>query len=130
MKLLVCGGRDFINWGLLKNTLNRVHAKRPITLLIHGAARGADALAGRWADENGIECTPYPADWERYRNRAGPIRNAQMLRETQPELVIAFPGGSGTQDMITRALDAATPVLAVRGNGDVKRLTPREPVAV
>ena len=36
--------------------------------------------------------------------RAGPIRNQEMLDKGKPDLVIAFPGGKGTADMVGRAL--------------------------
>jgi hypothetical protein len=53
------------------------------------AARGADTLAEEWAKVRGIPCT---ADWDDLGRKAGPIRNAQMLRKGRPELVVACPG--------------------------------------
>ena len=49
MKVLVCGGRDFSNAALLTSVLDDLHHARGFTLLIHGGARGADALAAQWA---------------------------------------------------------------------------------
>lgn len=42
----------------------------------------------------------YPADWDTYGNRAGFIRNKQMLDEGKPHVVVAFPGGIGTRMMV------------------------------
>ena len=45
----------------------------------------------------------YPADWKKYGKSAGPLRNQRMIDEGKPDLVVAFPGGVGTADMISRA---------------------------
>lgn len=102
MKILVCGGRDFDDYEYIKETLEMIHAEHEITCLVHGAATGTDSLAAAWAEEKGIELVPYPADFEKFGRAAGPIRNSQMLKENI-ELVIAFPGGAGTMDMIKKA---------------------------
>jgi hypothetical protein len=99
MKLLVCGGRDFKNWTYLKEYLDGFHFKQPISEIIHGAAPGADSLAGNWALLNHIPVRRFAAQWDRFGKHAGPIRNQQMLNEAQPDVVIAFPGGPGTANM-------------------------------
>lgn len=113
-RLLVCGGRDYDNREHVYATLDRVHARRPIGVLIHGAARGADTLAADWAAVQGIEVWAFPANWNRDKKAAGPIRNAAMLRTAQPHGVVAFPGGSGTADMIQRAEEAGVKVMRVK----------------
>ena len=95
-KILVCGGRDFSDQHLLKATLDELNP----TTVIHGAARGADTLAGEYASRNRIPCEVYPANWNRYGKRAGFLRNQQMLDEGHPDLVVAFPGGPGTRMMV------------------------------
>lgn len=106
MRILVCGGRDFTDHVRVFAALDRLHAKHPITVLIHGAAPGVDRLASRWAKWRGIEVEPYPADWDKHRTAAGPIRNQRMLDHSNPDAVVAFPGGVGTADMVTRAVKA------------------------
>ena len=91
---------------------NRLHAEHHFTLLLHGDARGADRLAGEWAQERGIEVLACPADWKRHRRGAGPIRNRQMLDE-RPDLMAAFPGGAGTRNMIEIARTARLRVIVV-----------------
>lgn len=103
-KLLVCGGRNFYNKKLLFNKLNNINNNLgPFDVLIHGAASGADSLAGAWAKHVGIEEERFPADWGRFGKAAGMIRNQKMLDEGKPNLVVAFVGGRGTADMIARA---------------------------
>lgn len=102
MKVLVTGGRYFTDWSLVRDTLEGIHDKTPITLLIEGGATGADALAGDWAEMRGVPRQTFRADWDLHGKAAGPIRNSKMLKE-KPDLVVAFKGGSGTSDMIRKA---------------------------
>lgn len=99
VRVLVCGGRDYDDAKTLDFYLTQINWQRPFTTLIHGAARGADTLAARWAERNAIPTEAYPADWDRDGKSAGPIRNLKMLAEGKPDLVIAFPGGRGTAHM-------------------------------
>ncbi|MFT4064302.1 DUF2493 domain-containing protein [Paraburkholderia sp.] len=110
MRLLVCGGRDFTDQIFTNWALDAIHARRPVTLLIEGGARGGDRCARNWAIARGILYVTYEADWDRYRYRAGPIRNQKMLDEGRPELVTALPGGKGTTDMVLKAHAAGVPV--------------------
>lgn len=109
MKMIVCGGRNYADKDAVFNALDRADSKRRITLVIHGAMSGADTLAAQWAH---IRCVPYmamPADWEAFGPAAGPRRNQQMLDQVV-DGVIAFPGGKGTGDMVSRAKKAGVPV--------------------
>lgn len=109
MRVLVCGGRDFADSRLLHDTLTGLG--RAFEELIEGGASGADGMAYAWADRHGLPVTTFKADWKRYGNRAGPIRNQRMLDEGKPDLVVAFPGGRGTADMVKRARAAGVRVI-------------------
>jgi hypothetical protein len=115
--LLVCGGRSYDDLGQVHALLDRLLEDAPGLRLIHGGGRGADSLADAWAALRGVPCDVYPADWSKGR-RAGPLRNEQMLErlrtETSP-LVVAFPGGAGTADMVRRATAAGIRVVQVLG---------------
>ena len=74
---------------------------------------GADTLGAEWAKAQGIPCEVYMADWEGLGRKAGPIRNQRMLDEGKPDLVVAFPGGRGTADMVRRARSAGLDVLEI-----------------
>lgn len=115
-RVLVCGGRDFTDEGMLEEVLDKIHDERKIGCIIHGNARGADKLAGRWAAYNDIETFSYPADWERDGSAAGPIRNRKMLYEGRPDIVVAFKGGRGTADMVAASRKAGVDVLVVKGD--------------
>ena len=114
-KILVCGGRDFHNRLAMNSVLAEYRTEYGTTglIIIEGAAKGADKLAHLWAVANSIENWRFPADGNRYKNAAGPIRNKQMLDEGVPDLVIAFPGGNGTANMIKQARSRNFPVRVV-----------------
>lgn len=113
MKVLVCGGRNFIGRTLLDSVLDFCHKEYNITCVIQGEARGADSLAKAWAVENKISTKNFPAHWEKFGKKAGYIRNKQMLVEGKPDLVIAFSGGAGTANMIRLAKEANIEVIEV-----------------
>ena len=102
MRLLVTGGRKFNDRAFIYQTLDALHAKTPISVLVHGAARGADTLCGEWAISRGVAVEPHPAKWAVYGRRAGPLRNIKMI-ETKPDLLVAFPGGTGTAGCVKEA---------------------------
>jgi hypothetical protein len=112
VRYIVCGGRDFTyRWWLFH--FMDVLEPAP-TLIIHGDARGADTLAKLWALDRGIQHLPFPIrekDWERWGLAAGHRRNTQMIVEGLPDCVIAFPGHSGTENMITQAKHFKIPVI-------------------
>ncbi len=110
MKLLVCGGRKYADNLTLTQALGIIHKKRPVTLLIEGGAQGADRLARMWAICNDVPFVTEKADWQHYGKAAGPIRNAAMLVKHSPDALIAFPGSSGTADMVRKAEDASVKV--------------------
>lgn len=103
MRIIVCGGRNYFNKRVVYDALDRLHRERGIDFLIQGVANGADYLAWQWADERGIPCGSYPAQWDEHGKAAGAIRNQEMLDKGNPDGVVAFPGGKGTADMVRRA---------------------------
>lgn len=113
MKVLVCGGRNFNDAAKLYATLDRLHAQRPVTGLISGNGRGADLLGERWAMSKGILVSLYPANWDEQGRAAGPIRNAKMIQEGKPDLVVAFEGGRGTAHTVLLAKKCNIEVIEV-----------------
>lgn len=114
MRVLVCGGRAFRDRDAISRAL-MPYRPQPVTepsehILIVGGATGADALAEEWADVWGMRKRVFPANWNRDGRAAGPIRNQRMIDEGKPDLVIAFPGGRGTADMVRRAKAAGIEV--------------------
>jgi ABC-type Fe3+-hydroxamate transport system substrate-binding protein len=137
MKVLVTGGRDFSDYDFVEGYLWTCVVPNEEMVLIHGAATGADTLAARAAEKLGWTVRPYPVtpeDWARYGRRAGPIRNSAMLKDSKPDLVIAFPGGTGTADMVKKAKAAGVrtveveyrPRFTVLGGSPMSELVPAD----
>ena len=80
-------------------------------IVIHGDAKGADSLAYEVCKEAGIEQCRVPAAWNKYQRGAGPIRNKLMLDLFNIDLVLAFPGGTGTANMKEQAGKRDIPVI-------------------
>lgn len=104
-RVLVCGGREFTDRAFIFEQLDALHAQYPFHIVIHGCARGADTLAGEWAEERKIKVAKFPVsreEWKKYGWRAGHLRNERMIVEGKPTMGIAFPGAGGTADMTRR----------------------------
>ena len=111
MRILVSGDRNWINGLAIRRELE----KYPIdTIVIHGAARGADSMAGSIAKSLGMQVEVYPAQWDKYGKGAGPVRNKQMLDEGKPDKVLAFhediESSKGTKHMVKISQEAGISV--------------------
>jgi YspA, cpYpsA-related SLOG family len=103
MRVLVCGSRSCKDFTFVSCKLGDLHELHPFSLLITGGATGVDSLATQWAQACNIEVLTYPAAWGTFGRMAGPIRNRKMLEHGKPDLVVAFPGGRGTANMVKLA---------------------------
>ena len=110
LRVLVCGGRKYDNGIRLYGVLGKLHRTRGIAVVIQGGADGADTLAVKWAMANGVNTITYAAEWDKHGRAAGPKRNQAMVDRESPDLVVAFPGGRGTADMVRRARAAGIEV--------------------
>lgn len=115
--VVVCGGRHFNDDRLLVSVLDEIQDYCGIGLLIQGGASGADALAKSWSAHRGVANFEYQAEWNKHGIAAVPIRNQRMLDEGKPDLVVAFPDGRGTADMMMRALRCGIPRIMVHMDG-------------
>jgi YspA, cpYpsA-related SLOG family len=110
MRVLVCGGRDFTDQALLEARLAGILG---VAVIIEGGALGADRLAREFGQQRGITVETFPADWQKHGRAAGPIRNKRMLEDGKPDLVVAFPGGRGTANMVGQARAAGVRVIEI-----------------
>jgi len=108
--VIVCGGRDFTDFGAVAFGIREVLAAEKIgvdnCVITSGGQRGADTLALEWAVKNEFAALRVPAQWKRFKAAAGTLRNQAMLDmvtvfATDP-ILLAMPGGVGTADMVER----------------------------
>jgi hypothetical protein len=103
MRLAITGGREFKDRLFLRRVLDSFREHHIISAMTAGKARGADTFAEEWAADNNIRFDHgFRAEWSVYGDAAGPLRNQAILDIFKPDCCIAFPGETGTNDMITR----------------------------
>lgn len=129
MKLLITGSRsieenDRNYWRLAAEIQQRYPA---ITLLLHGGARGADQLAERFGQEQGILVKVIRPDYKSHPEKLAPLlRNTELVK--QADAVIAFYGPSGktggTADTVKKGLARNLPVTELMADGSVRHTPP------
>lgn len=113
-RVIVCGGRDFDDYQLMERQLDSILSKKlksSKVVIVSGCARGADSLAIKYATTHNLSVLKFPADWETNGRAAGFIRNGEMLKVAHA--VVAFPGGNGTRDMVSKATQAKIPTRVI-----------------
>lgn len=96
-KIAFTGGLDCNDHRQIWDALDRVHAKYPDMVLMHGKSpKGAEKIASRWADHRSVPQIGFAPDWGRH-GRAAPFRRNDAMLEILPVGVMIFPG-TGIQD--------------------------------
>ena len=120
--MLVTGGRDYMRPNVVAMVLDGLKATYPDLVVIEGGAPGADRFAAEWAEANLPKGNheQFKADWAGFGKAAGMKRNAQMLAEGKPDLVIGFKDGfnrkldkGGTENCIKQANELGIPAYIV-----------------
>lgn len=132
LRIIIAGGRDFADYGALKmETLAAIKevnlkingtdkiSKDRITI-ISGCARGADSLGIKFAEDFQLPIEKFPAQWDKFGNKAGYLRNQEMAKfatsdENSAGVLIAFWDGKskGTNHMINIAKKAKLEVMII-----------------
>lgn len=116
-KIIIAGGRDFMDYNLLKKKANKILQEKRVShkiVIISGCARGADTLGLRYASENAFDVEEYPANWDKYGKKAGYMRNVEMAENA--DALIAFWDGKskGTKHMIDIATERNLPTRVIK----------------
>ncbi len=118
-KLIVAGSRGFADYELLTRVLfamSDLEFQDKALSIVSGMARGADALAVRFATEHGIKLYKYPANWEGLGKRAGFIRNTQMGNFSDGLLAFWDGQSNGTKHMVDYMHQLKKPVHLIKYN--------------
>ncbi|MDX3966809.1 MAG: DUF2493 domain-containing protein [Bradyrhizobium sp.] len=109
-RIAFTGGSDFNDHLRIWAALDKVHAKHPDMVLLHGGSpRGAERIAACWADNRKVVQVAFKPDWNRHRNAAPFKRNDQML-DALPIGVIVFPGSGISANLADKARKMGIPV--------------------
>jgi hypothetical protein len=121
MRVLFTGSRDWTDEAAIRTVVDELP---PDAVVVHGAARGADTIAGRLARQRGLVVEAHPAKWSEHGDgwchcsmplpaicsAAGPRRN-QLMLDRGADVAHAFPlpESIGTVDMVQRLKAAGVP---------------------
>ncbi|NJL72949.1 MAG: DUF2493 domain-containing protein [Candidatus Competibacteraceae bacterium] len=109
-KVAFTGGVDFNDHHLIWDRLDKVHAKHPDMVLLHGGSpKGAERIAARWADTRKVSQIAFRPDWTRHGKAAPFKRNDQMLA-VLPIGVLVFPGSGIQHNLADKAKMLGIPV--------------------
>ncbi len=132
-KIIIAGSRNFNDYEVLKNELDRLFDEPFI--VVSGGAKGADSLGEQYAGEKGYQIERYLPKWNdlnvkncvikynsygAYNALAGHNRNQEMLdvvlNNADGGYIIAFWDGKskGTQNMIDIGNRAGLPVYILK----------------
>lgn len=113
MRIIVTGSRHWMSPNAVYLAIeNEIASDESVTIVHGGCPTGADSAAATWVwYEAEARQEIFHADWAAHGRRAGPIRNAEMIK-AGADVVLAFPlpGGRGTQHAIKLAREAGIPV--------------------
>ena len=109
-KIAFTGGPDFNDHRAVWDMLDKVHAKHPDMVLLHGGTpKGAERIAACWADSRKVPQVTFKPDWARHAKAAPFKRNDQIL-DILPIGVIVFPGSGISANLADKAKKLGIPV--------------------
>ena len=104
-KIAFTGGLDFDD-----HTLDKVHAKHPDMVLLHGgSSKGAERIAACWADNRKVTQVVFKPDWNRHA-RAAPFKRNDRILDVLPIGVIVFPGSGISANLADKAKKLGIPI--------------------
>lgn len=101
-KLIIAGSRTFDDYPRMERDLLQLLRDRwpDVEIVCGGCPSGADALASRFAREQGLALKVMPADWHKWGRAAGPIRNDEMAMYGHALLCYWDGRSAGSKNMI------------------------------
>lgn len=117
-RVIIAGGRHMNDYALVERhankLLHRLYEEKEEVVIVSGAAKGADHMGELYAENKGLVCMTYPADWDTHGRSAGYKRNT-LMAENADALIAFWDGESrGTGHMIDIAKKKGLPVRIVR----------------
>ena len=116
-KVAFTGGLDFNDHRLVWDQLDRVHAKHPDMVLLHGGSpKGAERIAARWADHRTIPQIAFKPDWTKHA-KAAPFKRNDAMLEALPIGVLVAPGSGIQANLADKARRLGIPVWKLGKSG-------------
>ena len=116
-KIAFAGGMDCQDHNRIWAVLDKVQAKHPDMVLLHGGSpKGAELIASKWAEHRGVTQIAFKPDWSRHA-KAAPFKRNDSLLDTLPVGLIVFPGTGITDNLADKARKLGIPLFDFRSRG-------------
>ena len=102
MKVIIAGSRDFNDYEMLCRVCNHMLSQQLNVEIVSGAARGADLLGEKYAQEKGFSIKQFKPDWSIGKS-AGFLRNKEMAEFADALICFWDKKSKGTKHMIDLA---------------------------
>jgi len=101
MKTIIAGTRTIKDENIIFKAIEL--SGFAVTEVVCGDCKGVDKKGEEWALKKEIPVSHFPAYWEQFGYRAGPLRNQEMSEYADALIAIWDGTSTGTKDMIKKA---------------------------
>ena len=116
-KIALSGGLGFNDHHLIWDCLDKVHAKHPDMVLLHGGGpTGAERIAACWADQRKVPHIPFKPNWTAHA-KAAPFKRNDAMLAVLPIGALIFPGNGIQDNFADKARKLGIPRLDLRKVG-------------
>ncbi len=116
-KIALTGGLDFNDVSLIWDRLDKVHAKHPDMVLLHGGSpKGAELIAAKWANNRKVPQIAFKPDWTKHA-KAAPFKRNDTMLSVLPIGILYFPGTGIQDNLADKARRLGIPVWKVGSGG-------------
>lgn len=114
-KIAFAGGKDCNDHDRIWAVLDKVHAKHPDMVLLHGGSdRGAERIAQCWANTRKVTEVAFRPNWKADGDRAAPFKRNDRLIDIMPIGLVVFPGNGITDNLADKARLKGIPLIDER----------------
>ncbi len=110
-KIAFSGGLDCNDHAAIWATLDKVLAKHPGMVLLHGGSpKGAERIAACWASSRKVTDVAFKPEWTRD-GKAAPFKRNDRLLEVMPIGLVVFAGSGITDNLADKAKKLGIPLV-------------------
>jgi hypothetical protein len=121
LRLIVFGGRQYTDKAHVFATLDRIHAKKTINLVIENGDSGVAGFAWEWAVQRHVQTCTINANQERNAADLAEQQCSEMVLEGRPTGCVVFPGGKKTASMAKVAIERNLVIMEVKPTNIAQR---------
>jgi hypothetical protein len=109
LKVIIAGSREGATYQDVEEAVNSVRWN--LTEVVSGGARGVDQLGEKYAENEILDLTVMPADWNGpAKKAAGFVRNGEMADYADALIAVWDGKSNGTKNMILSMMHRKKPV--------------------